>query len=130
VRQLHGVWSAVTEDLSARGCRIVSGAMPRPGSLLSLTISSDLFPGVLDTLGEVVWVSSQRFGILFVDQGKHHGKRNGLISPPAWLDKVLEHHSSWEPEDDRYASRLFVPVIGGPRKEAAIDIRSRRRRYC
>jgi len=122
VRQPHAVWSAVTEDLSARGCRIITAQNPRLGSRFPLTLSSDLFSEELVTVGEVVWVSAERLGILFVEEAK----RNGSLSPVAWLERVMTYGAS--PDFAHLAAGHVVPaLLGGPRKVAAIPILSRRR---
>jgi PilZ domain len=122
VRQPHGVWSAVTDDLSARGCRIVTPQLPRLGSRLPLTLSSDLFADELATLGEVVWVSGEQLGVLFVEEAR----RSGSMSPAEWLRKVL---TCGKPPDPGGASQgAVVPVVSSVRRRGSpISIRSRRR---
>lgn len=87
VRDRYGVWTAVTDDLSSRGCRLVTPRLLRPGTLLNLTLSSDLFPEELEVMGETVWATSDRLGVAFVGVMP----RPGSISEPEWLAKVVEH---------------------------------------
>lgn len=87
VRDRHGVWTAVTEDICARGCRIVTQNQPRLGSLLTMTFSSDLFPQELEVLGEAVWATSERIGVLFLESEV----REGALSPAEWVERVIEH---------------------------------------
>jgi hypothetical protein len=124
VRQRHGVWTAVTEDLSARGCRVVSSQLPRLGSRLLISLSSDLFPDELSTEGEVVWVSGEQLGIVFLEEAK----RAGALSPAGWLQRVLEHGQPPERGAHAVGDRV-VPVVrrGAPRNRPAIPIHSRRR---
>jgi hypothetical protein len=125
VRQPHAVWNAVTDDLSARGCRIVTERLPRLGSHFTMTLSSDLFADELVTIGEVVWIGNDRLGVLFLEEAPRHGS----LSPAAWLDRVLEHGRSHAPTAHGSAPSYVVPVVlGAPRETAAIPIRSGRRR--
>jgi hypothetical protein len=87
VNDRYGVWSAVTENISARGCRIVSSRLLRRGTRVQITFSSDLFPDDLEATGEVAWATGERLGVVFVDGATRAGAR----SPAAWLNKVLEH---------------------------------------
>ncbi len=87
VRDRHGVWTAVTDDLCARGCQIVTSRLLRAGTRLHVTLSSDQFWEELHTVGKVAWATADRLGIIFVE-GESAG---GALSPVAWLDKVLEH---------------------------------------
>jgi hypothetical protein len=87
VRDRYGVWTGVTEDVHARGCRIVTPRLLRPGTLLSLSLASDLFPEELDVMGEVVWATDERLAIEFVGSVA----RQGRLSPEAWIAKVVEH---------------------------------------
>ena len=63
----YGVWDAETEDLSPRGCRIIT---PRPqtvGTLVRLTITSERVLQPLIVTGRIVWVATGkplRAGIL------------------------------------------------------------------
>lgn len=85
VRDRYGVWTAVTEDVSARGCQVVSTRLLRSGTLLELTLASDLFHEELVVTGEVVWATPTRLGVAFV------GAVDGSLAPEAWLAKVIEH---------------------------------------
>jgi hypothetical protein len=66
VRERSSVWTAITEDVCARGCRVVSARDPRVGTLVSLTISTDAFDAELEVEGEVVWARDGRVGIIFL----------------------------------------------------------------
>lgn len=66
VRERGSVWTAVTEDVCARGCRVVSTRDPRVGTVATLTISTDAFDDELEIEGEVVWARDGRVGIVFV----------------------------------------------------------------
>ncbi len=123
VRQAHGVLSAVTVDLSARGCRLVTAQLPRLGACVPLRLSSDLFPEELDTVGEVVWVDGEQVGVLFHEEAT----RRGSLSPSEWLEEILEHGRAPGPAGRRAGPDHVVPVVqAAPRRDAAIPLRSRR----
>lgn len=125
VQHPHGVWSAVTVDLSARGCRLATGQLPRLGSRLPMRLSSDLFPEELATVGEVVWVGGDQLGVLFLEEAR----RRGSLSPTAWLEQVLEHGGSFKTAGTPSTPGHVVPVVHElPRKDAAIPLHPRRRR--
>jgi hypothetical protein len=86
VRDRYGIWTAVTDDLCARGCQIVTQRQLRPGSTLHLTIASDLFVEELDVLAQAAWTTPHRLGVLFVGPGDRTA-----LSPQAFVDLVLEH---------------------------------------
>jgi hypothetical protein len=85
VRDRYGVWTAVTEDISVRGCQIVTTRLLRCGTILELTLESDLFDEELAITGEVVWATPTRLGVAFV------GSAGEALTPDAWLAKVIEH---------------------------------------
>src|SRR5512134_706667 len=85
VRGPFGCWTAVTEDVCARGCRIVTTKLPRAGSAIELRISSDLFPESLEVAGEVAWVSGERVGVSFPEAGT----RSRML-PSEWVANVIE----------------------------------------
>lgn len=87
VRDRYGVWTGVTENVSVRGCQLVSARLLRPGTTVTVTLSSDLFPEELDAIGEVVWVTPERLGVIFV----RPVDRPGALTPESWLEKVIEH---------------------------------------
>ena len=97
-RDRYGVWTAVTEDLSARGCRIVTKRLLRPGSQIVLALSSDLFEEELEVGAEVVWTSRDALGVAF--RGEEAGARprrgrgRDTLSPERWLHKLLEQGST------------------------------------
>lgn len=85
VRDRYGLWSAVTDDVSARGCRVVTPRLLRTGTVLELTLESDLFPDELEVTGQVVWATPTRLGVAFVSAA------SSAIAPEDWLRKVIEH---------------------------------------
>jgi hypothetical protein len=87
VRDRYGVWSAVTEDLSTRGCGIVTSRLLRPGTFLRMTFSSDLFHEDHEACGVAAWSSGERLGVVFSEAPIAAGA--GSLS--AWLKKVVEH---------------------------------------
>jgi hypothetical protein len=86
-RDRYGLWTAVTEDVCARGCRIVTPRLLRPGSPLTVTLSTDLFDEELDAAAEAMWATPTLLGILFVAPTP----RRGALSPEAWIDKLVAH---------------------------------------
>jgi hypothetical protein len=101
VRDRYGVWSAVTDDASVRGCQIVTTRLLRSGTILELTLASDLFPDELEVTGEVVWATPTRLGVAFVGTV-------GALTPAAWLAKVIEHG---EIEDSSSTWRVAPSVV-------------------
>jgi hypothetical protein len=85
-RDRYGVWTGVTEDLSERGCRIITSRTLRPGTQLVLTLASDLFLRDLEVLAEVVWSGPTQLGARFLAPaaGAH-------LTPDAWVRMVVEH---------------------------------------
>jgi hypothetical protein len=86
VNDRYGVWTAVTENVSARGCLLVTGRLLRAGTVVGVELSSDLFPEELKASGEVMWSSHERMGVGFTG----FDARPGALSAEAWLDKVIE----------------------------------------
>ncbi len=82
IRDRYGVWDAETEDVSSRGCRIVT---PRPqtvGTLVRLTLSSDRLGEPLIVTGQVVWIARgkpARAGISFT------GSPTDAPGPGPWV---------------------------------------------
>ena len=103
VSDRYGVWSAVTENLSARGCRVVTSRLLRRGTRIQMTFSSDLFPEDLEATGEVAWSTGERLGVIFVEGATRAGAR----SPAAWLNKVLEHGAT----PDSPTTHRVVPSV-------------------
>lgn len=87
VRQAYAVWNAITEELSVRGCRLLTRELPRLGVTLDMTLSSDLFSEDLETDGEVVWIDAGRIGVSFRDRGKP--LRAGVLSVTEWIEIVM-----------------------------------------
>jgi hypothetical protein len=120
VRDRHRVWTAVTDDICSRGCGIVTPKQPRPGSLLTLTLSSDLFSEELDVIAETVWGTEERIGVSFVEPIA----RQGALSPPEWLERVIEHGRA----PGQLVSRITPVVLRArPRQDAfpPIDVVAR-----
>jgi hypothetical protein len=103
VSDRYGVWSAVTDDLSARGCQIVTARLLRVGTVVQATLSSDLFPEELSADARIAWSTPDRIGLEFLDPPGGFQ----ALSPAEWLDKVLEHG---ELPDSTSTSRL-VPCV-------------------
>lgn len=102
VRDRYGVWTAVTEDICMRGCRIMTSRLLRAGTLLTVTLSSDLFPEELEAVSQAVWTTPERLGVVFIDPVA----RPGALPPNAWIAKVLEHGAT-----PGSVSPEIVPVV-------------------
>ncbi len=89
VRDHYGLWSAVTEDVCAGGCRILTDRLLRPGAPILVTLSSDLFPEELEIAGRVAWARPDLMGVVF--SGGKGRARN--LPPASWMEKVIEHGS-------------------------------------
>jgi hypothetical protein len=85
VHDRHGVWTGVTADVSATGCRIISRRLLRAGSQLIVTLSSDLVTDELDVLGEAVWATREHLAVSF-----GRPVRSGGLTPAQWLERVLD----------------------------------------
>jgi PilZ domain-containing protein len=87
LRDRFGTWSAETEDLGPRGCRVVT---PRPqtvGALVRLSVRSDLVAAPLEVTGQVVWATSDRparAGISFAGGAP----APGAFAPGAWFEEL------------------------------------------
>lgn len=89
-----------------------------------MTLSSDLFSDELSTVGEVVWVSGGRLGVLFLEEAK----RGAALSPAAWLQRVLEHGRLRDRAGNSQDPERVVPVVSGKSGgRPALSIHSRRR---
>ena len=106
VRDRHGVWTAVTDDVSVRGCQIVTTRLLRAGTLLNLTLSSDLFPEELEVVGETAWATADRLGVAFVAALS----RPGAVSAPEFLAKVVEHGEIPDSGGTRRVAPSVVPA--------------------
>lgn len=90
-----------------------------------MSLSSDLFSDELSTIGEVVWVSGEQLGILFLEEAR----RTSSLSPAAWLERVLEHGKLHDHAVLSQDAERVVPVVrGASGGGSAIPIRSSRRR--
>jgi hypothetical protein len=87
VCQPYAVWTAITEELSLRGCRLLTEQVPRLGATLAMTLSTDLFGDDLETVGEVVWSDSGRLGVRFRERASR--ARAGAPSAAEWVARVL-----------------------------------------
>lgn len=68
VRDANGVWSAIADDLGARGCRLVTSRDPPLGATLEVTLASDLFDAELRASASVVWARDGRVGVAFAPE--------------------------------------------------------------
>ncbi len=87
VRDRFVTWVAETEDVSPRGCRLLTGRPPTVGSLLRLSIASDHLLDPLEVAGQVVWTrraASVLAGISFA--GSPFGAR--ALTPAAWFEML------------------------------------------
>ncbi len=109
VRDRFGIWTAVTEDVCGRGCRLVTTKVPRLGSLLDLTLSSDLFSEVLEVTGYAAWVSDHRVGVNFAS-----ASRSGGMSPADWVDELIQHARVLGPEPVGSTGPRLVPSVRRP----------------
>ncbi len=121
VRDPSGVWTGVTDDVSVRGCRIVTGKLPRVGSVLELTISSDLFPEALEVAADVAWVSEECIGVTFLEPAGRSRARK--MSPAKWVESVIEHGRVQGPEALDAAAPRVVPAIVRRSARLALDAR-------
>jgi hypothetical protein len=84
LRDRYGVWEAETEDLGPRGCRIVAPRAQTVGTVVGLTIASELLTEKLEVTGQVVWsVWSRpaRAGISFAGSAS----TPGASAPSPWF---------------------------------------------
>lgn len=80
-----GQWEGETEDISTRGCRIVSQRPQKVGTLVALTFSSDRLGEPLVLAGQVVWSDAgppARMGIAFTGTGAQEP------GPGAWVSTL------------------------------------------
>ncbi len=87
----------------------MTAKVPRVGAVLELTLSSDLFPDVLQVTGCAAWVSDQRVGVDFADAATA-----GTLSPEEWVERVVEHGRVLGPELVGPGGPRLVPVIRRP----------------
>ncbi len=105
VRDRWGLWTAVTEDLCDRGCRVVAGKLPRIGSRLQMTLSSDLIPESLEVIGRTTWVSSNRIGVAFLESAGRG------LTPTQWVARLLEHAEVVGRGPHARSSPRMIPAI-------------------
>ncbi len=110
VRDRFGVWTAITEDICARGCRLVTAKAPRVSSVLEMRLSSDMFPEHLEISGAVAWASDHRVGVTFAPavDGSH------ALTTAAWIERLVEHGRVLGPEPIGSASPRLVPAVRRP----------------
>jgi hypothetical protein len=113
VRDQYGIWTGVTEDVSAHGCQIVTSRLLRPGALVTITLSSDLFPEELEMTGETAWATPDRLGVRFL----YRVPRRGGLSAEVWLSKVVEHGTIPETSSTR---RVAPSVIRAGRRPTLV----------
>ena len=95
VRDRYGFWDAWTEDVSARGCRIVT---PRPlsrGTLVSLELTSNRIREPLIVTGQIVWADSARparAGISFA------GSPSGVPGAAPWIEALSASEGGRPPD--------------------------------
>ncbi len=105
IRDRYGVWDAFTEDISARGCRIVT---PRPlavGALVRLTLTDERLDAPLIVSGQVVWAAGDRpvrAGISFT------GSPQGVPGAGPWVQSLEAA------ETGRTRAAPDVPIAAGP----------------
>jgi hypothetical protein len=68
VHDAFGAWTAIADDMGARGCRLVTLREPRVGTILVLTLSSDLFEAELRVSAQVIWARHGRVGVMFAPE--------------------------------------------------------------
>ncbi len=109
VRDRFGLWTAVTDDVSSRGCRLVTTRNPRIESLLDLTVSSDLFSDILEVTGYVAWASGHRVGVRFASASRTRG-----ISPTEWVEQLAHHAKVLGPEPVGSTGPRLAPSLRRP----------------
>lgn len=95
VRDRYGVWDGFTEDVSPRGCRIVTPRRQSVGTLVRLTVIADRLVEPLLVSGQIVWVEDgppARAGISFT------GSPSDAPGAGAWV-RSLEAASSGRDAD-------------------------------
>jgi hypothetical protein len=107
VSDRFGIWTAVTEDICARGCRLLTVKSPRVGSLLELTLSSDLIPETLEIAASVAWTSDHGVGVNFVAGDA----RPRALSADEWVERLVEHGKVWGPEPVGSAGPRLAPAL-------------------
>jgi hypothetical protein len=103
VRDKYGLWMGVTEDVGASGCQLITTRQLRVGTVLTVTLTSDLFPEELEAVAKVAWVSPDRLGVAFLKPSQ----RPGALPPSAWLLKALEHGA----QPDTPTTQRIVPSV-------------------
>ncbi len=114
VRDRFGLWTAVTEDVSDQGCRLVTAKQPRVGATLQLTLSSDLFPESLEVDARTVWVTARCVGVAFDKPAE------GALTPSEWIARVVEYGRVEGAGARARGAPQIVPVVrrgrAGPRR--------------
>ncbi len=99
------LFQAVTEDVGAGGCLLVT---PRPlvqGAVLRLAIGDARDAGPLSVLGHVAWTSAEarlRAGVAF------DGRQPGTVDPDAWLRRWLASQPGLASRVLRAPERLYL----------------------
>lgn len=90
VRDRYGIWDGFTEDVSPRGCRIVTPRRQSVGTLVRLTVVAERLVEPLIVSGQIVWVQEgppARAGVSFT------GSPSDAPGAGAWV-RSLEAASS------------------------------------
>jgi hypothetical protein len=105
VRDRYGVWDAHTEDISPRGCRIVTERPLAVGTLVRLTLLDERLEAPLIVTGQVVWAAGERperAGISFA------GSPHGVPGAAPWVQSLEAAATG------RTAASPHVPVAQEP----------------
>jgi hypothetical protein len=113
-RDRFGAWSAVTEDVCAHGCRIVTARLLRPGCPVHVTLASDLFAEELEAQAEAVWATPDLLGVRFV----RVASRARALTAEAWVDRLIDHGAVAGAAPGALLTRI-VPALMRPGRAAA-----------
>ncbi len=114
-----GVWTAITEDVCSRGCRLVTSKSPRIGSLIELRLSSDLIAEALEIAASVAWVSEHRVGVSFVVADV----RPRALSADEWVERIVEHGKVLGPEPVGSTGPRLAPALRRPLSAPRVSAR-------
>jgi hypothetical protein len=95
IRDRFGTWSAETEDVGPRGCRLVGERAHALGALVRLTVESDRIVEPLEVAGQVVWTRADRLsraGIWFAGAPSSPG----APFPAAWFAALAAAEIAFE----------------------------------
>jgi hypothetical protein len=114
----YGKWSALTEDVGVRGCRLLTARAPRLGALVQLTLRSERLVAPLRMAGQAVWARDGRVGVSFA------GPLAGTVTPAAWIRELaaaLEEAPAAVPQ----AARSPGPAPAPRAQPGAAELRPR-----